>query len=185
MKVHVNYGESIGIIGNIYELGNWNIQQALPLKWTDGDLWTIDCTLDHKSESRVRVLTLIVVTLRNEVEYKYIKIEPNGNLKEWMPGNNLTLLINKDNTTIKDNWETSQITHNKKSTKKFQKDKILEDDVLDDKECEIRVMTHSSGKEFDIGGELDPSIVAYGPDPNPLLESLIGSSVLTPIYPSH
>lgn len=118
------------------------------------------------------------------MEYKYIIIKPNGELKEWMPGNNLTLLINKDNTIIKDNWEPSQITHNKKSKKKISKNEILKDDFFDDEECEIRVMTYSSGKEFDIGGELDPTIIAYGPDPNPLLESLIGSSILTPIYPT-
>lgn len=41
----VKYGESLCVSGEGSELGSWNSDQSLPLKWNDGDLWAAEVSL--------------------------------------------------------------------------------------------------------------------------------------------
>lgn len=43
LKYHVHYGESIGMLGNIKELGNWKPKNAVKMTWTSGDIWKMTC----------------------------------------------------------------------------------------------------------------------------------------------
>ena len=36
------WGQEIGIVGNIPQLGNWNVEKALKMKWTNGHIWVAD-----------------------------------------------------------------------------------------------------------------------------------------------
>ena len=35
----VQFGESLSVSGEGSELGSWNPEESLPLKWNEGDLW--------------------------------------------------------------------------------------------------------------------------------------------------
>lgn len=48
VKYHVHYGERMAILGSSKLLGNWKIDKAVPLKWTNGDVWVKDCTFENK-----------------------------------------------------------------------------------------------------------------------------------------
>eukprot|EP00210_Caulerpa_lentillifera_P008412 g8024.t1 len=180
VKVHVSYGEGIGVVGNANGLGNWDVKNAIPLKWTTGDIWVADCTLEHKTD----------------VEYKYVKFKSNGELKEWMPGKNLILDIEGDDIEVEDSWEPALITHSE--------DSIDDDDDVEsigifiecdkperkkpksiarESEDDRSGGGESSGKGFDIGGKFDTPETGYGPERNALLESLVGSAVLVPFFP--
>ena len=43
---HVRYGERLGILGSHYVLGSWRKDKTVPLKWTEGDVWFMDCSLE-------------------------------------------------------------------------------------------------------------------------------------------
>jgi len=132
---------------------------------------------------------------RTDVEYKYIKINSNGDLKEWMPGKNLVLDVEGDDIVVEDSWEPSLITHSedsiddddqrpiniviecdKPNTQISKQPAYIEDD---------RNANYSRGSGLDIGGPFDVKSEGYGPEPNAILESLVGSAVLVPLFPFH
>ena len=41
----VQFGESLSVSGEGQELGSWNPNNSLPLKWNDGDLWAAEVPL--------------------------------------------------------------------------------------------------------------------------------------------
>ena len=42
----VQFGESLSVSGEGSELGSWNPEESLPLKWNEGDLWAAG-TIKH------------------------------------------------------------------------------------------------------------------------------------------
>lgn len=67
---HTQFGERIVAVGNDPALGKWRIDNALPLSWTEGNIW-----------KGAAELTL------GRVEYKYVLITQNGCVW-WQPGSN-------------------------------------------------------------------------------------------------
>ena len=45
---HVEYGERMGILGGHVALGTWRKDKVVPLKWTHGDVWSMDCVMETK-----------------------------------------------------------------------------------------------------------------------------------------
>ena len=41
----VQFGESLSVSGEGQELGSWNPNNSLPLKWNEGDLWAAEVPL--------------------------------------------------------------------------------------------------------------------------------------------
>ena len=40
-----NFGQHVRIIGSAQQLGAWELEGALPMQWTEGDVWTADVSL--------------------------------------------------------------------------------------------------------------------------------------------
>jgi 4-alpha-glucanotransferase len=47
IRFYTRPGESLSVTGNTDELGNYNIEQALPLTWLNNDLWTGTVTINN------------------------------------------------------------------------------------------------------------------------------------------
>ncbi|KAI8464188.1 MAG: hypothetical protein J3K34DRAFT_526399 [Monoraphidium minutum] len=92
---HVEFGQEIAIVGATEALGAWDAAAAVPLNWTDGDIWTTEAEVPFGAE----------------VEYKYIVRSPeDGAVLEWQPCDNLVISIPeaagaKGPVVIKDEWE--------------------------------------------------------------------------------
>jgi hypothetical protein len=41
----LSFGEKMGIVGNLPELGAWDPEKAPLLQWTEGDLWVVHLSL--------------------------------------------------------------------------------------------------------------------------------------------
>lgn len=49
MKFNLSYrcdfGQHLRLIGTGEKLGEWDLQRAVPMTWTDGDVWTVELKL--------------------------------------------------------------------------------------------------------------------------------------------
>jgi hypothetical protein len=46
LKFHVEYGQSLRIVGGSDELGGWELRGAPAMEWSDGDLWNVSLELE-------------------------------------------------------------------------------------------------------------------------------------------
>jgi hypothetical protein len=37
-----SFGQEVALVGNASEMGEWNVQGGVSLKWTEGDVWTVE-----------------------------------------------------------------------------------------------------------------------------------------------
>ncbi len=42
---HCKYGQKVCVIGAADYLGAWNVENAVPMNWTEGDVWVADLKL--------------------------------------------------------------------------------------------------------------------------------------------
>jgi hypothetical protein len=56
-KVHraVHYGQHVALVGNSPLLGRWNLDDAVPMEWAEGDNWMVE--LDMPCWEMVRART--------------------------------------------------------------------------------------------------------------------------------
>ena len=97
----VAYGQSIAVVGSASALGGWSLASAIPLAWSDGDVWR----------------TTVPLPAGSLVEYKYVVIDGStGGADAWQRGNNSVLAVgdpssspssSASSTTLElyDNWE--------------------------------------------------------------------------------
>jgi hypothetical protein len=94
MKYNTQPGEDLGVIGSISELGSWEQNNALRMRWNDGNIWKAEINYDFG--------------MVKEFEFKFIFIE-NGRVKKWEDGNNRKLnfyeLKNMIEPMIKDEYK--------------------------------------------------------------------------------
>jgi len=94
MKYNTQPGEDLGVIGSISELGSWDQNNALRMRWNDGNIWKAEINYDFG--------------MVKEFEFKFIFIE-NGRVKKWEDGNNRKLnfyeLKNMIEPMIKDEYK--------------------------------------------------------------------------------
>lgn len=77
-------------VGNDASLGFWRIDHALPLSWTDGDIW----------------MGVAEVTAPR-VEYKYVLITQNGCVW-WQPGSNHVVSLDQKEVQLKHSlWDVA------------------------------------------------------------------------------
>ncbi|WIA18481.1 hypothetical protein OEZ85_009936 [Tetradesmus obliquus] len=94
LKFHVDYGQSIRIIGGHEAMGAWNLAKAPFLRWSEGDLWNV--TLE--------------VAAGGVIEYKYVVVEGDGTVAaSWQRGANnvLALQLNDEEVEVYDNWKNT------------------------------------------------------------------------------
>eukprot|EP00198_Chlamydomonas_reinhardtii_P007488 XP_001696825.1 predicted protein [Chlamydomonas reinhardtii] len=96
LKYRTSYGQSVKIIGSHAKLGNWDINKALVLSWTDGDRWVATIELPAGSV----------------YEYKYVLVDHDGrSALAWQGGSNSVLAIgdqDEQGVEVQDNWEMKQ-----------------------------------------------------------------------------
>ena len=67
-----SFGEEMAAVGENDFLGNWNLDNALKLSWTAGNIWRAVYTFPNEPHN---------------FEFKYVTLVKNGNHR-WEPGNN-------------------------------------------------------------------------------------------------
>lgn len=77
------FGRELYVVGNIDELGAWQVDASLKLTWNEGHLWTGETYVSR------RVLRSLM-TESGCLEYKYV-VTGGGIEDEWMPGDNLMI----------------------------------------------------------------------------------------------
>ncbi|KAF7459430.1 starch binding domain-containing protein [Cryptosporidium felis] len=80
VKFETKFGQELRVVGNIAELGHWNIENGLPMKWTEGSFWT--ASVEISSNNGVE-----------SIEYKYVLMNSATNSHLWEPGKNHSVQI--------------------------------------------------------------------------------------------
>ena len=88
MKYNTRMGEDLGVIGSISQLGMWDQNKALKLKWHEGNIW--NTTINYN------------FTQNSNFEFKFIFIS-NGQVKQWEDGNNRKLVYEELKQIIEPN----------------------------------------------------------------------------------
>ncbi|KAL4535302.1 hypothetical protein Ndes2526B_g06200 [Nannochloris sp. 'desiccata'] len=97
---HTYFGQHLRVVGGCESLGNWNLDNALPMVWAEGDIWSAEAQLPADQEL--------------SVEYKYVVCEADGQDvgAAWKPGNNFVISLpggGNGSVKVKDEWdETSR-----------------------------------------------------------------------------
>jgi len=93
---HVEFGQEICLVGETEGLGKWEVEQCIPMAWTDGDVWTAKADVPAGSH----------------IQYKYIvRSSESGEVVEWQPCDNLELDVPETEIpsaapiVVKDAWE--------------------------------------------------------------------------------
>ena len=53
--VQVEFGEEARIVGNIPELGSWDVFRAPKMRWNDGHVWSLELDLPTDGEIEFKV----------------------------------------------------------------------------------------------------------------------------------
>eukprot|EP00775_Hariotina_reticulata_P011608 gene11608-11752_t len=72
---HVQYGQSLRLVGSAKQLGKWDAGYGPDLKWSEGDKWSIDVPLAVGAH-----------------EFKFVLVHRSGHV-EWEPGSNRILEV--------------------------------------------------------------------------------------------
>ncbi|KAH8583500.1 starch binding domain-containing [Cryptosporidium sp. chipmunk genotype I] len=83
VKFETKFGQELKVVGNIVELGNWNVENGLTMKWTEGSFWT--ASVKVVPNSRVE-----------NIEYKYVLTNGSYTAHIWEPGKNHSVQISSD-----------------------------------------------------------------------------------------
>lgn len=73
------YGQDVAMVGSSEQLGNWDPSRAMGMRWSEGDVWTVD--LEVAPGPHV------------ELEYKYVIRQPDGSVCHWKPGENCSFSL--------------------------------------------------------------------------------------------
>lgn len=83
VKYETKFGQELKVVGNIAELGNWNVNDGLIMKWTEGSFWTASIKIVPNSKIE-------------NIEYKYVLTSNSSNAHIWEPGKNHSVQISSD-----------------------------------------------------------------------------------------
>ncbi|GIL85683.1 hypothetical protein Vretimale_13249 [Volvox reticuliferus] len=90
---HVEFGQSLLLVGSAPELGSWDAKHALELNWGEGDNWSASAALPVGSS----------------LEYKYIIKRRDG--LDWCPGQNKAIALpSAASVEVTDTWENTHGT---------------------------------------------------------------------------
>ena len=89
-----SFGQTMCVIGARDDLGAWNVKQAVPMEWTEGDVWVVELQLPKAAA---------------EVEYKYVvRSERSKEAVRWKEGGNFQLrLPAQGKLRVRDSWDDS------------------------------------------------------------------------------
>ena len=84
---HVEFGQSVCVLGSSEALGDWQVEKSACLSWNEGDVWSG-----------------IVEMPAAPVEYKYFTKNADGTAAEWQPSPNLTVDVEGEDMEVHDEW---------------------------------------------------------------------------------
>ena len=70
---HLTVGESLVVVGNVAELGGWNVDVGAKMTWTEGDVWTAEVAIPNDSAA---------------VEFKMVRFNEGSGVTTWQEGDN-------------------------------------------------------------------------------------------------
>ena len=70
---HLTVGESLIVVGNVAELGGWNVDVGAKMTWTEGDVWTAEVAIPTDSAA---------------VEFKMVRFNEGSGVTTWQEGDN-------------------------------------------------------------------------------------------------
>jgi len=113
-----NYGDSVYVVGDIDELGNWNPQRAIKLTWSEGHNWSSKIRIIHDNRETIQYKYIIAPTILTGSQTANWERGPNRSINlystsklcislkdEW---EHLKVRIAVQNDTLKRSWKTSQ-----------------------------------------------------------------------------
>ena len=80
IKYNTSFGEEVGILGSIPNLGNWNQAGIFYLKWNNGNIWKGEIPIEANPPM--------------DFEFKFV-ISSNRNVKKWESGDNNKVYFDK------------------------------------------------------------------------------------------
>lgn len=94
------FGQQVCLLGSGDTLGSWDFSKAVPMEWTEGDIWRTELRLSNTHSND-----------EGMVEYKYlIKNERDGTIAAWKPGGNFVLRLpnsEKSAVQVQDAWDAA------------------------------------------------------------------------------
>lgn len=90
MTYQTQLGQELGVIGSINPLGNWNQDNALRMKWTEGNVWLKEIPLDNSQG----------------FDFKFIFVV-NSKVQKWEDGDNRSFNIAEAKQLIEANLKGS------------------------------------------------------------------------------
>jgi hypothetical protein len=91
VRCETPFGLSVRLLGNVPELGAWEIPRAVTMRYSGDNTWTCQLSLPTG-----RLNT-----------YKYLLVNDQGKLQRWQPGADSVLTIYRDETSLEVNDEWS------------------------------------------------------------------------------
>ncbi|KAF8058890.1 zinc finger CCCH domain-containing protein 56 [Scenedesmus sp. PABB004] len=79
LPYHCTFGQEVCLVGSGEALGNWSVENAKPMHWTDGDVWEVEFEVTTGPEV--------------ELEYKYVVRSTDGGVLCWKPGENCQIRV--------------------------------------------------------------------------------------------
>lgn len=88
------FGQQFHVVGDAPQFGSWNPKAAVPLEWSEGDIWTKE----------------VDVPVGKQIEYKFILIGKRGELL-WQPGPNRAFEASGHvaSVVVSSEWELDEI----------------------------------------------------------------------------
>eukprot|EP00775_Hariotina_reticulata_P002125 gene2125-2444_t len=77
IRLKVEFGQQLFVVGSCSSLGGWNIDNAVKLNWQEGHIWEASVELPAGEV----------------VNYKYIVKLTDGTVERWQPGDNLQMEV--------------------------------------------------------------------------------------------
>lgn len=95
MPYRCKFGQRLCVIGAQDTLGAWDVVKAIPMEWTEGDVWSVD--MNVPSDGSV------------VLDYKYVvRSEEDMEAVRWKEGGNFQLrLPNQGRLRVRDTWDES------------------------------------------------------------------------------
>lgn len=90
MKIHVDYGQRVCLVGSVPELGSWVLADSVAMEWSEGDMWN----------------AVVELPAGGVLEYKYVVVGQGGHAVSWQSGNNsvLAVALEDEELEVHDNW---------------------------------------------------------------------------------
>lgn len=92
------YGQKLCLVGSNDVLGGWHVDRAVPMNWTEGDIWTVELQLPATHNGN-----------GVQLEYKYVvRSERDKSAVRWKEGNNCYLTLPAQGRLhVRDTWDDS------------------------------------------------------------------------------